>query len=196
MPAVRIFLLFAFAVTLCGQSASRTDINTAPMEALMALPGMTSALANRMILDSPFTRVEDLKRAGVSKELIEKWRPLVSFSNGKRTKPALEQPASQGAGSIAKTDDLLKGPLKLASAHGDRSQVSYDGPKILTNLDITGMVKAKVPDEKIVAAIRDAPKVLFDLKMPARMDLAGAGVSHKVQAAMLERTRRDSASKK
>ncbi len=53
-------------------------INNAKQIELEKLPGITRILAKKIIANRPYTKVDDLTRAGVPKETIEKIRPLVS----------------------------------------------------------------------------------------------------------------------
>jgi hypothetical protein len=63
----------------------------------------------------------------------------------------------------------------------------------LTNAQIIKMAKAGVDEDNIIATIRDATSVQFDLSPDGLVELASNGVKGKIVAAMRERTRRSSA---
>ena len=54
----------------------------------------------------------------------------------------------------------------------------------LTNADIARLVAARVPDQTVIAVIREAPATQFDLSARALVELAGQEVSSAIIAAM------------
>jgi hypothetical protein len=65
----------------------------------------------------------------------------------------------------------------------------------LTNQKIIDMVKGGVDEENIIATIREAPNVQFDLSPDGQINLAQNGVKGKLLAAMRERSRQPSHAK-
>src|ERR1700724_2475549 len=61
-------------------SGTEDDINTASEKELEALAGAGSKTAEKIIAKRPYSSVEDLSRAGVSKKTMEKIGPLVTVS--------------------------------------------------------------------------------------------------------------------
>jgi hypothetical protein len=59
----------------------------------------------------------------------------------------------------------------------------------LTNQKVIDMLKGGVDEENIIATIREARSVRFDLSPDAQIQLAQNGVKGKVLAAMRERSR-------
>src|SRR5262249_21222586 len=57
---------------------AKIDINSASERELNTLPGIGRATAKKIIAGRPYTSVEDLARAGVSRHQIEQITPLVT----------------------------------------------------------------------------------------------------------------------
>ena len=64
----------------------------------------------------------------------------------------------------------------------------------LTNDKVIAMFKGGVDEENIIATIRQAPAVQFDLSPDGQIELAKNGVKGKTVTAMRERARRAKAS--
>ncbi len=57
------------------------DINTAPAEVLMTLPGVGPTMAERIIANRPYSSVEDLLRVrGIGPATLEKLRPYITVN--------------------------------------------------------------------------------------------------------------------
>ena len=67
-----------------ANASGPVDINTASEKELEALPGVGKATAAKIIAGRPYTSVDDLAKAGVSKSTIAKITPLVTVSGAKR----------------------------------------------------------------------------------------------------------------
>jgi len=93
------------------------------------------------------------------------------------SKPPASSGASPAAGAAAKAP--AKAPANAAPA--------------LTNAQVIKMAKAGVDEDNIIATIRDATAVQFDLSPDGLVDLASNGVKGKIVNAMRERARRASA---
>jgi hypothetical protein len=66
---------------------------------------------------------------------------------------------------------------------------SAPSPPALTNDQIVKMTKAGVDEDSIIATIRDAQTVQFDLSPDGQIQLAGGGVKGKILAAMRQRAK-------
>ena len=89
-----LFLAIAFVVSgSAGQTAknkdkaaqpqtasTKIDLNTASDKELDTLPGVGSATAKKIVSNRPYSSVDDLKKAGVSENEINKIRDLVTVS--------------------------------------------------------------------------------------------------------------------
>jgi DNA uptake protein ComE-like DNA-binding protein len=69
-------------------AAGPVDLNTATEAQLVALPGIGTATAKKIIAGRPYSSVADLSRAGVSAKTIAKVSPLVTVSGGAPAAPA------------------------------------------------------------------------------------------------------------
>ena len=98
-----------------------------------------------------------------------------------------QSPSAQTkAASVAKKPIVSKPPLTNAAAK------QKDAPTVpaLTNQKIVEMVKSGVDEENVIATIRQAPAVDFDISPDGQIQLAKNGVKGKIVAAMRERSRR------
>jgi competence protein ComEA len=73
--------------------ASKVDLNNASQKELEALPGVGEATAKKIIAGRPYSSVDDLAKAGVSKSTIGKIQPLVVVGAA----PAAARPAAPEA---------------------------------------------------------------------------------------------------
>lgn len=64
-----------------AQAPAKPDINSAWQVELEKVPGISRVLAKKIIANRPYDSVDDLTRAGVPKDTIEKIRPLVRCDN-------------------------------------------------------------------------------------------------------------------
>jgi hypothetical protein len=104
---------------------------------------------------------------------------------------------STGAGSRSATVGTSKpaGSAAAASAAASKAPAKAPAPAApaLTNAQVIKMAKAGVDEDNIVATIRGATAVQFDLSPDGLVDLASNGVKGKIVMAMRERARRASA---
>jgi hypothetical protein len=97
--------------------------------------------------------------------------------------------ASNSSGSSSGgSSTATKTPAKTASS-------TAPAPPALTNQKIIDMVKGGVDEDNIIATIREAPNVQFDLSPDGQINLAQNGVKGKLLAAMRERSRQPSHAK-
>jgi len=69
-------------------AVSNVDINSASESELEALPGVGAATAKKIIAGRPYSSVEDLSKAGVSKSTIKKITPMVTVGAASAAAPA------------------------------------------------------------------------------------------------------------
>lgn len=86
------------------EPSSQVDINRASTEALIALPGIGPALAQRIVADRPYASVDDLARVrGISPEMVERLRSMLTVS-------AVEtEPKGMGEPSPSEPESPVKG---------------------------------------------------------------------------------------
>lgn len=94
-----------------GQQA-KVDLNTATEKELDKLPGIGPATAKKIIAGRPYSSVNDLSRAGVSKHQIELITPLVNVSSPRtgganRTEPPAAPSANAGAPATAPAPGMV-----------------------------------------------------------------------------------------
>jgi len=108
-------------------SGTKVDINTASEKELEALPGIGSKTAEKIIAKRPYSSVEGLSRAGVSKKTMEKIGPLVTVSQrpGSRSSStsASSAPVPPGAPSpAARTESAPAAESKSKSARSSSTE--------------------------------------------------------------------------
>ncbi len=107
------------------------------------------------------------------------------------SKPAKTGTASASGTSVAKKSlAASKPPLTNASA---KQKEATPAAPALNNQKIVEMVKSGVDEENVIATIRQAPAVDFDISPDGQIQLAKNGVKGKIVAAMRERSRRSKA---
>ena len=97
------------------QASGSVDLNSASQKDLEALPGVGAATAKKIIAGRPYASVDDLKKAGVSANTIEKIRPQVTAS----ASAASSAPASSAASTPPATQPA---PPATASKGSMRSE--------------------------------------------------------------------------
>jgi competence ComEA-like helix-hairpin-helix protein len=130
-------------------SGAKVDINTASEKELEALPGVGSKTAEKIIAKRPYSSVEDLSRAGVSKKTMEKIAPLVTASRSRSrssSASASSAPVPPGApGPDARTESAppsesrSKSASRPSSTESSASTAPYQAPPskgmVWVNLD-------------------------------------------------------------
>ena len=108
-------------------------------------------------------------------------------SDAKSSKPS-KSPHSDTAQTpsvtIAKKSPAAKPPLTNAAS----KQKDTPAAPALTNQKVIEMVKSGVDEENVIATIRQAPAVDFDVSPDGQIQLAKNGVKGKILAAMRERS--------
>jgi competence protein ComEA len=140
-----------------AKGETKIDINSASADELTSLNGVGEATAKKIIAGRPYASVDDLAKAGVSKNTITKIRSQVTVGMESKTTQAAAQPAKSTAAE--KPEKKSKEEVKT-SGPVDLNQASE---KELEELPGVGSATAK----KIIAG---RPYASVD-------DLAKAGVS-------------------
>lgn len=125
-----LFLAIAFAVSgSAGQTAkdkdqdkpaqtqqqsasTKVDLNTASEKELDTLPGVGPATAKKIISNRPYSSVDDLKKAGVSENEINKIRDMVTVSSpaaeagstGSKASPSSSSRTATPASAVPQSD--------------------------------------------------------------------------------------------
>ena len=102
--------------------AEKVDLNTASQKELEALPGVGEVTAKKIIAGRPYSSVQDLGKAGVSKSTIDKITPLVTASAAAlKSKPAAaaqSAPAEEKSAPAAKAASSARHPAQAPPAKG------------------------------------------------------------------------------
>ena len=117
-----------------AKAAAKIDVNTATAEELEAsLPGVGPVTARRIVDGRPYSKVDDLAKAGVPARTIETLRPLVTFSAAAKAKDVTKaapkpaaplkpsEPVAAKTKAMTKTKDSAPGtnsagPINLNTA--------------------------------------------------------------------------------
>jgi competence ComEA-like helix-hairpin-helix protein len=97
LPLVCCSTLYAKGKREALKEGEKIDINTANATALMRLPGVGEARAEKIISNRPYNSIEDLKtkKIGVGDKAFERWRPYLTCS-GAAAPAAVESKAEPG----------------------------------------------------------------------------------------------------
>src|SRR5215467_4364363 len=93
--------------------SEKIDINSASADELMSLNGVGEATAKKIIAGRPYSSVDDLSKAGVSKSTISKIRPQVTVTMA--AQPA-KSTATEKSGKRAKEEPKTSGSVDLNQA--------------------------------------------------------------------------------
>lgn len=74
------------ATTSTKSTSGKIDLNTATQDELKTLPGVGTATAKKIIANRPYSSIDDLKKAGLSKKAIQKIQPMAKA--GQISEPA------------------------------------------------------------------------------------------------------------
>jgi competence protein ComEA len=120
MPFVsNLVLAVACATVLASTAAPAADaalvnLNTASQKDLEALPGVGEATAKKIVAGRPYTSVDDLAKAGVSKSTIGKLRSQVTV--GGAAPAAAPAPSAKTAAAKAAPAAAASGPVDINTA--------------------------------------------------------------------------------
>src|ERR1700722_4374487 len=89
------FAMCLLAASIGSQAPRRVDINLATVTELLTLPGVNPEIAKQIVSNRPYSKAEDLHRAGLANDLIRSILPLIEFGHDQ-----LENPGPPG-GAVA-----------------------------------------------------------------------------------------------
>ena len=69
------------------KAPSKIDVNSATVEELAAVPGLERGQAQRITVNRPYAKLQDLARAGLSPRLIERLTALLTVDPAEATPP-------------------------------------------------------------------------------------------------------------
>jgi DNA uptake protein ComE-like DNA-binding protein len=142
----------------------KIDINSATQSELESLPAVGAATAKKIIAGRPYSSVQDLSRAGVSADTIEKIRPLVKAGRGSTTaaEPVKAEKATKPAKALPRTEvaRLERTSDKTAMApSGARVDLNRASEKELEALPAVGAATAKkIIEGRPYASVADLAK--------------------------------------
>jgi competence protein ComEA len=97
-------------------AAGPVDLNTASVKDLEELPGVGEATAKKIVAGRPYSSVDDLAKAGVSKSTIEKLRPAATVSGAAAARAPASTPAAASAAPAPSAPPAAAPPAAAASA--------------------------------------------------------------------------------
>ena len=135
-----------------------------------------------------YKKLEDRQKAAVEAEA----HPAPAPASDDNKKTSAKGPSSTGdsahaAGSHVAKKSLVAGKAPLTNAASKQKETPA-GPA-LNNQKVVEMVKSGVDEDNVIATIRQAPSVDFDISPDGQIQLAKNGVKGKIVAAMRERSR-------
>jgi competence protein ComEA len=103
------------AVSVHAAAQGKIDINRASADELTSLNGVGEATAKKIIAGRPYSSVDDLAKAGVSKSTIDKIRSQVTVGSAAKTSSS-QSAKSESAEKKSKEQAKSSGPVNLNRA--------------------------------------------------------------------------------
>ena len=133
-----------------------------------------------------YKKLEDRQKVSVEAEAHPAPAPASGDTKKTSAKAGTGDSAHAATSNVAKKSLVVsKAPLTNAAA----KQKETPAAPALNNQKIVEMVKSGVDEDNVIATIRQAPLVDFDISPDGQIQLAKNGVKGKIVAAMRERSR-------
>jgi DNA uptake protein ComE-like DNA-binding protein len=166
-------LFIAFLVlperAAAAKAKGKIDLNTATQKELQDLPGVGEATAKKIIAGRPYSSVDDLEKAGLSKTTIGKIRPLVEVGKTSAAAPAPSSARSVAGATKSSAETPEKKPSKMEKAASAVSAAA--GP-----VDLNAATDKQLEDLPGVGKAT-AKKIIAGRPYSSVDDLSKAGVS-------------------
>jgi hypothetical protein len=213
--AYRLYNIAVAYEALAYQSEDHTAAKKFIEQAAINYGKAIDAKPDEKFFLEPQTRIET---AAAYYRRLEQRRPVAATKSAESTesttqpspssKPASDSSEAAGTKSTgAKPKASTSTTAKKSATQPSTAQPSTKPPMtnalirekepdahVLTNAKVIEMFKGGVDEENIIATIRQAPAVQFDLSPDGQIELAKSGVKGKTVVAMRERARRAKAS--
>lgn len=129
------------------------ELNSAPLEELIALPGMTPELAEKIRSGRPYGTVDDLKQVkGVSSKMLKEWRSQLRVNGYHEASPTETMPET--------APEAVEPPKTMEAAAVPAVETSFalqpePGIAAVSSLPVTDVLPESAPDEIPAPALEE-----------------------------------------